>query len=98
MAVPGFVVGAAAETTDEAEEETGTLLGVSGLASKPIKDVGFEAAIVVVEVTGVVALVGDAVTGDEAVELVGGADEAAAAAAAAAADPCSNCFSSAFCK
>ena len=57
----------------------GTLLGVSGLASKPISEVGFEAT-VVAAVTDTVVLVGDALAGDDDVEEVGGSDEAAAAA------------------
>ena len=73
----------------------GTLLGVSGLASKPISEVGFEAT-VVAAVTDTVVLVGDALAGDDDVEEVGGSDEAAAAAAAAAAEPCSSCFNKAF--
>ena len=66
--------------------------GVSGLAKRPIREVGRSAiaAAVVVTVTGVVEVVGD--------EAVTSAVADAEAAAAAAAAPCSSCFSKAFCK
>jgi hypothetical protein len=88
-----------AETPDEEDEETGTLLGVNGLASKPMSDVGFVELLVVVVVVVAELLVIDETADVEAEEddKVDEADEAAAAAAAAAAaDPCSNCLSRAF--
>jgi hypothetical protein len=87
-----------AETPDE-EDETGTLLGVNGLASKPMSDVGFVELLVVVVVVVAELLVVDETADVEAEDddKVDEADEAAAAAAAAAAaDPCSNCLSRAF--
>jgi hypothetical protein len=89
-----------AETPDEEDEETGTLLGVNGLASKPMSDVGFVELLLVV----VVVVVAELLVVDETADVeaedddkVDEADEAAAAAAAAAAaDPCSNCLSRAF--
>lgn len=88
-----------AETPDEEDEETGTLLGVNGLASKPMSDVGFVELLVVVVVVVAELLVVDETADVEAEDddKVDEADEAAAAAAAAAAaDPCSNCLSRAF--
>ena len=68
------------------EQETGTLLGVNGLASKPMSEVGLVVAVVTVDELVVV---------DETVDGDVEADDAAAAAAAAA-DPCSSCLSNAF--
>lgn len=79
----------------ELDDETGTLLGVNGLASKPINEVGFVELLADVVVVDALLVVED--TLDDADDDVM-ADEvaAAAAAAAAAADPCSNCFNKAF--
>ena len=70
----------------EEEDETGTLIGVNGLASKPMREVGFDELLVVVVVTVAELLVVDETVDGDAEAEVADAEEAAAAASAAA-DP-----------